>query len=253
LVNPSSVPAGRFGADSPIGAWLRSTETPTSNFSQSTTSSPFITKDYQGIQGLAKGLVESRLASGGSLPAGFKAGGLRDVNRAFAGTPAAAENMGAAFGFGPGAAAGGAAMDVGRRGQIADFLTQVPMMERQNQTQDIGLANAMTEAFGKGTKSTISGQSYTTGQLAPGQEFLLNSYLQGLSGQYLGQGPGVRMGAGQAIGTRMQGLGQMLTFLNASGAFNRGSSSGTAFNPVFSGGSTPGAMGSMTSGYPGQG
>ena len=218
-------------AGTPIAQWLNSTETPVTRSSSTsstyTKQNPFITGEYSGVHGLAKGLVENRLKAGGSLPEGFKAAGLRATNRAFANPSAGAENLAAGQGsFGAPAEASFAASDAARRGKIADFLSSVPMLERQQQTEDINLANSMTEMFGKGMESrsttSQSGESYTTGQLPPGQEFLLNAFLQSQAAKYGGAGAPVKEGFMGTLGSGISSASQMFGMMYGAGAFGKG-------------------------------
>lgn len=233
MLSPEALKAKFAGTD--IGNWLTSTETPVNRSSSTsstyTKSNPFITGEYQGVHGLAKGLVENRLKSGSSLPEGFQSSGLRSINRAFSNPGAAAEGLGVKSGsFSPGVGASAMAQDSERRGKIADFMTSVPMMERQQQTEDIGLANAMTEAFGKGTETrsttNSSGESYTTGQLPPGQEFLLNAYLQSQAAKFGGAGAPVKEGLMGSVGSGISSAAQMFGMLYGSGAFDKGGAGG---------------------------
>lgn len=237
----------RFGADSPIGKWMQSSDPAVQRSETSSTThtktNPFITGEYKGLHGLTKGLVESRLKEGGSLPAGYESMGLRAINRAFADPSAATANAGLSRGdFGAGTGAAGQMMDVDRRGKIADFLTSVPMQARANQTEDIGLANQMTEMFGKGMEQTSRtnsfGSSWTEGDLSPGQQFLLNAYLQSRAALAGGPGQAQQPGAGSVIGPLMGGMGNALMMAYGSGAFDKKPTTTSA--PWWSPGQEPG-------------
>lgn len=120
---------------------------------------PVITQPYQGLNTLAKNIITSRLSSPfGSLPDNYKAAGVRTANQAFDQVNAALGSNLASRGLSTSPAGGNAAaaIEAARGGSIADFLSQVPLKEKEAQTSDLNIANQMTQLFGLGSETNAS-------------------------------------------------------------------------------------------------
>lgn len=135
-----------------------------SSTNYSNTSDPHVTDEYKGMVDAVKGIIQSRLNTPGGLPQGYEANGVRAINSTHAGTQQAAANRAAQFGMtGPQAGASFAPDDTARAGEIANFRGSLGDKARQYQDQDLGMAQGLAEAFGKGTTSTGSSNTRTSG------------------------------------------------------------------------------------------
>lgn len=128
-----------------------------SQFSQQ----PFILPEWMGLLNPVRGIVYNRLTSPeGSLPQGYRAEGLRnigqvaDINRS-----AMTQNLLSRGLFGR-ESGSEAALAQDTMGQQASFLNSLPLLQRQLQNEDLGLASELVNIFGKGLK----GQSQTQQQ-----------------------------------------------------------------------------------------
>jgi hypothetical protein len=204
------------------GSATRTTGDSTTN----STTTPVITSAYQGLNELAKNIVTSRLSSPfGSLPTNYASSGVRDINKAFEGVNAGLMSGLASKGLSASPLGGGAAASIaGERGsKIADFLSAVPLKEREAQTADIGLANDMTARFGLGS-NTLSTTNFTQDSSTSGYQNMLS----GVSG--FGDGgtmpPDIMSALAAIMGGGIPGMPQ---FPGMGGGVGTGSPSGIPF------------------------
>lgn len=191
----------------------------------STTSTPFVTKEFAPLVGQQKDILSRRLASGG-LPAGYAETGLRAINESYAGAEADIGNAIARSGVpnsGIQAAMLANPASRARAGEMADFRAGLPLKARDMQSQDLQMAQTLSSIFGKGEKSVTN--SSTTSP-AP----MLNM------GAFLPPGPnrGTETGistSGEAVSSAAGALGMMY----GSGMFGGGGGGGGAMK-----GTTPG-------------
>ncbi len=138
----------------PFGA-QRTTSEGTSTTTTSQRTSPFITKQYKDLEGLFRGILTGRLRGGSALPEGYVGAAARGTNEAYQGARVAAQNLAARRGLsGEQALSIGEPIEIARAGKIADVANQIPLLERQLQTEDINLAANLASQFGKGTSMT---------------------------------------------------------------------------------------------------
>lgn len=117
-------------------------------------SAPYITPEYADIAGMTKNLVSQRLQHPG-LPPGFETTGIKDINRSFAGVNDAVSAALAQRGItGPAAAAGLRGTETTRGSALSDFLTTLPLRQRAEENNTIGIANDLVSRYGVGQKST---------------------------------------------------------------------------------------------------
>ena len=132
----------------------------------SETVNPFLTAEYAPLAAQMRMMLAKRLSEGG-LPAGYEQGGIRAINESADQALAGLRNMAAQRGVSADVLKLGSPAERQRLGAIADFRTQTPLKARELQNQDIALAQAQAEAFGKGSKRTgtsrTAGTSRTTG------------------------------------------------------------------------------------------
>lgn len=174
------------GGYSPYGP---QTTTNTSSGYSSSTSDPHITAEYQPLESSLRGIVQGRLNSPSSLPAGYAENAVRSINDSYAGANQAAINAAGRKGLsGQQTYALASPTQTARAGQIADLRGNIPLLERQMQNQDLSLAQALTQAFGRGeTTNTRYGQTGST--TAPPN-------IQNLMALLLGPGPNASMQTG---------------------------------------------------------
>lgn len=120
---------------------------------------PTITPEYQPMAGLQRTLVERRLSSPTALPAGFKETGMAAINATHKGALNDLQNLARRRGVSADTLVIGSPAEQDRRRQLAEFQVQLPLQERELQNQDIGLAQNILQAFGRGSKR--QGQSRT--------------------------------------------------------------------------------------------
>jgi hypothetical protein len=129
------------------------------------TVSPFITPEYSKLGKLLNQQTTARLASPTSLPRGYQAGGLQSINDAFDLTGQSLENRLVGSGQqGPMAGGAYAGFEGERAKALSGFTNELPMKERAVRTEDMQLAAAILDAFGKGQKTTGKSHSVTTSQ-----------------------------------------------------------------------------------------
>lgn len=183
---------------------------------------PYITPGYSGIADMLKSHIQARLSRPTGMEPGYEAAGVRSINDTFGGVNKALANRLASMGQGgaPSGAAAFATTEAGRGRQLADFRASLPELARARETQDIGLGQALTEAFGKGmhtSSRTRSNQSSTTtGGVTPAMQLLA---------QIFGQDRAAALGTNPSdisvAGNTGMSMAQMLMMLYGSGAFDK--------------------------------
>jgi len=160
--------AGGWNPFGPQTSTHTGTTSSTGGGSQSYSNKPVITGEYQGIDALMRGIMQGRLGSPSSLPAGYAPNRTRAINESFEGTDAAARNMAARRGLsGEQSYAVASPANRARAGAIADMRGEIPLLERQMQNEDIGIARALQQAFGTGQQGSSS--QWSSGQSSGSQ------------------------------------------------------------------------------------
>lgn len=160
--------------------------------SQTQTSSTTPTMDpaYAGLQGQVLKMIQDRL-TGGSLPPGYESGGIQNINRSYDLVKQSQANDLTARGLGTSPIAGSvdATRDFRRAGDIGTFQTQLPLVQRQLQNQDLSAASGIL-GLGRGTTGTSTGTAEGGGGAA-GAFGSLAQYLGYLinRGTFKGGGP----------------------------------------------------------------
>ncbi len=129
-------------------------------FSQAT--APTITPEYKELEELFRGIMEGRLAGPtSSIPEGYVGAVARSANEGAQAARVAAANFAASRGLsGEQALSIAEPIEMARVGRIQDAAADLPLLGRRLQSEDIGLAAALTGQFGKGSQT--SGRSSTT-------------------------------------------------------------------------------------------
>lgn len=147
---------------------------------QSSTSTPTLDPKLQPLQDLVQQMVTQRLSSG-SLPPGYETGGIKNINASYSGAGTALDADLTRRGLSTSPVAGTAMtkFQTSRAGDIGTFRANVPLVERQLQTEDLAGAGNLL-ATGRGVQST---SSVTTGGGAAGAFTNLAGYLGYLQGR----------------------------------------------------------------------
>lgn len=124
---------------------------------------PFIKDSYAGIEDAAKGIIENRLRQGSPLPPGFAQQGIKGINQGFDQVNQAISSVLAQKGLAssPAGAAGIRQYEGARASDIGNFLANMPLQERALQNEDLEIARAFLDAFGKGMHTVSSQWSET--------------------------------------------------------------------------------------------
>lgn len=159
---------GQQGGGGGGGGGASSQSTSTTNYSSTT--QPFILPEWLGVGNKVRSEVEGRLANPYSLPRGYQAAGLANINDAFDLTNQTIDNRLASSGLGgsPMAEAAMAGSGNVRAKAVAGFLNELPMQERQLRTEDLQLASSILEAFGKGQKTSGKSTTVSSGSSSGG-------------------------------------------------------------------------------------
>jgi len=195
----------------------------TTNSTTRTSTRPVVTPEYSKLEGMFRGLLEGRLAKPSALPHGFAETGALAINKAHAGASAAARNMAARRGLSAEASFGLAAPgESARATDIGKFLVDVPLKERQLQTEDIELASRVAQIFGLGHDQVSNTQGTTTSasnSSTSGMSSMASPPNIGmLANLLLPPGPMQGGGTGQSgVGTGMAGVSQLLAWLYQQG------------------------------------
>jgi hypothetical protein len=204
----------------------------TSRTSSEQTTNPFLTAEYGPLGDLMRGVIESRLRSGSGLPAGYEQQGIRAINDTSAGVNTALQDKLTSAGLlgGPAEAVLTANAENSRGRSIADFRSQLPLVSRQLQNEDVNMASMLANLFGKGSRTVGSSLTNTRGY----QNSLTNN--SGFSNNTTSGGvpPGLLARLGQPYAPSPTGVGenlfgslpQLAMFLYGTGAFGGGKKTG---------------------------
>lgn len=157
----------------------------TSTSRSTSTTTPTLDPQFSPLQQMLLSSVQSRLANPSSLPASYETQGIADINRNFDLVAQARDNSLAARGLSasPVAGAADAKAGVARAGEIGRFQAQIPLLNREMQTQDLGIASLLLNQGRGSTTSTTSTGTQPGNMLGGG----LNN-LAGMLGFLYGQG-----------------------------------------------------------------
>jgi hypothetical protein len=175
---------------------------------------PVITGQYQPLDELMRGIMTGRLSGGSSLPAGYASTAARGINESFEGADQAARNMAARRGLsGEQSYAVASPANRARAGALADMRSNLPLLERQMQNEDIGITQGLQSAFGTGQAGTSSQFSSGSSQGTSTTPFSASD-LSALMGILAPPSPqqGSKTGT-SGIATGMDSLGALLGFL----------------------------------------
>jgi hypothetical protein len=139
---------------------------------RTTTTMPTLSPEYKTLADLLRSRVESRLSSMGPDLSGYQTSGIGDINTTFGGIQRSIANNLTARGLGtsPVAGAVGANLDIARGQKIADFMNQIPLLQRQFQNED--MANALQVLnLGRGATSVGPGSGFASALSAGGATF----------------------------------------------------------------------------------
>lgn len=137
---------------------------------QDMTQTPFLTPEYQGLGDNMKSILAGRLASGvsgGPSPfgQGYLSTGTAAINDQYGTMRKALENRlssSGMFGSAGPTEAGYGYLDANRGRDIANLRGQVPLLDRQLQDQDLGMAAQLARVFGLGQKQHSESTTNTT-------------------------------------------------------------------------------------------
>ncbi len=168
------------------------------------TVSPTVAPAYQTLADMLRKRAEARLGSKFPI-AGLEATGIQNVNDAYKGSEAALDASLTSRGLGTSPIAGNAVanLETSRAGDIASWLNQLPMIQRDMENQDFQQAQGLYETgLGKTSTSTEPGSAVGSG-IGSAAEML--AYLNG-QGAFGGKGgggiPGLdKLGSALGIGT----------------------------------------------------
>lgn len=173
-----------FAPGTPMHEWLTtgmlpgsgggggsSTSTTTSNQTQNInrTITPFVTGEYAPGANLVRMALENRVRFPAQFPQGALANAITSTNRTYDVAEGALLNRLSAMGLtsSPAATVPLATLARGRTSDIAQFRNNLPMMQREMQTQDLQLLQSLIQTLGLGQreqgKITTSGTSTTKG------------------------------------------------------------------------------------------
>jgi hypothetical protein len=154
------------------------------------TTAPTLDPAYGPLQQRVLQLAQQRLA-GSSLPAGYETGGIKSINSAYDLVHQNLANSltGRGLATSPVAGAAETAFSGARAGDVGTFRANLPLVERQLQTEDLGLA---TNLLGQGRGATTT--TTAGGGLAGGFE-----NLSGLLGYLMATGAFKAPGGGNGL------------------------------------------------------
>ena len=210
---------------------------------------PTLSAEYKALEGQWRKLLEGRLAGGtSSLPEGYLGAAARGTNEAFKGAQVAAQNLAARRGLsGEQAVSIGEPIEVARAGKIADVANQIPLLGRQLQNEDLGLAASLAERFGKGTSMRGTSATDTTGWSSGTRSGTVSAppNLQALFNILAPPSPNAGKETGISTAGQVTGdLASAVASLYASGAFSGGAGGGGGgMNSINFGGSQAGLPG----------
>lgn len=130
--------------------------------SYSDVTTPEITGEYKPLAGLQRQLVEKRLASPTGLPPGYEETGISAINQATEGALQNVRNLARERGLPASTLLIGSPAERARAQQIGQFRAQAPLLARQLQTEDVGLAQNILAAFGRAERRKGQRRGTTT-------------------------------------------------------------------------------------------
>lgn len=142
----------------------RQTSTSTTSERGTDVTNPFITGEYAPLAGTLRKTYEGRLAKGSSLPLGYAERKAAGINAANAGAAAAERNFAARRGISAADAMLGSPAEARRQGALLDLETELPLLSRRLQNEDLAAAQGLTQAFGKGERRDYSRTGTTSGE-----------------------------------------------------------------------------------------
>ena len=173
-----------------------SNQTQTGTTSSTSTTAPTVLgPEYASLQSAIMPSIMRRIQSPTGLPRGYEEQGINKINRTFDVGRMALDNRLTSNGLGrsPVAGAGMSNMERGRVSSIADFQTELPMVARDMQNQDLALAMQQMDfgrsLAGHSTSTTGNTTGTSTGKLDDGSGgggFLGN--MSSMLGWLIGQG-----------------------------------------------------------------
>lgn len=128
------------------------------NRKQSTTTTQTDTPDASAFNQMLMRLVKQRLQSGTDL-SGYAANGIQDINKTFgaAQTGLNAELTSRGLSDSPVAAGPLSTLQTGRAGSIAQLINSLPMLQRQQQNEDVSAGARLYEMQPRTTTTDASG------------------------------------------------------------------------------------------------
>lgn len=170
------LPAALGGAAA-VGGALSNTQG-----ARTTTSTPTFGPEYSTLAGLLRSRAEDRLRTGTDL-GGYTANGISGINNAFGGVKQTIDNNLTSRGLGTSPVAGAvdANAELARAGNISQFLNNLPLLQRQLQTEDMNAAGDVLN-MGRGTSTVLPG-SAAGSAFGSAAEMLAFLHGQGIFGQ----------------------------------------------------------------------
>lgn len=193
------IPALMTGAAAGAGAM--------GNKKKTVSSVPVVAPEYKGMQGALLNLIQQRLASPTSLPSGYEAGQIRDINSAYGLAGQNLSNRMTARGLGtsPVAGAGETKLALGRAGEISRMRAALPLVERTLRDQDLSLATNVLRT-GMGTSATDPG-NMTGGAFTSAADMLAYLYGKGaFGGASTSAAAPITIGAGASAAPAVGGM-----------------------------------------------
>ena len=144
------------GGFDPFGAQTTTStgsESSTSSTTQRQSSRPTITPEYAALESTFRNILQNRLSNPSSLPAGYAENAVRAIQASAAPGRQAIQNLAAQRGLNANTLAIGSPVERQAAGQIADIQTQIPLLNRSLQNEDLGMASGAISNFGRGTDS----------------------------------------------------------------------------------------------------
>jgi hypothetical protein len=157
----SFLPWVASGVSGLAGALSNKGKTSTQTGTMESTTMPFVSDQYKGLEANLLKFLTDRMTQKGDL-GGYETNALRQINRTSGLQAQTLENRLTAMGLSdsPVAAQAAATMEAGRGGQIATLESSLPLIYRQMQDEDY--ANAL-QLFSKTLGSKTTGTSTGTG------------------------------------------------------------------------------------------
>ena len=187
---------------SALGGMFGDQQSGSQSGSMNQTTMPVLPAQYQPLQDQIKNLIMQRLSQGTDL-GGYTSGGLSQINRNAALAKTAANNDLVSRGLATSPVAGvvNSNLDLGRVGAATQFENSIPLLQRQLQGQDVGMAgDFLNSVTGRNTTGTSTGT-------------------------YTGS-------SGGGLGGAFTNAAGMLGYLQGKGAFGNGGFTGKRYTPA---------------------